>query len=108
MYVFTENAFLSLVAHHSDERLLEVRAQFKGDIERTFPESEVGFDPAAEFPYSTSIPRDRVVERIALRVQHIGYRHFNPNSDEPWRQEAYTQVETVLRMAHRDAPVGET
>ena len=106
MYVFTENAFLSLVAHERDERLLEVRAQFKGDIERTFPESEVGYDPSAEFPYSTSVPRDRVAERIALRVQHIGYRRFNPNSEEPWRQEAYSQVETVLRMCHRDLPPG--
>lgn len=102
MYVFTENAFLSITAHEFDERLLEVRAQFKGDIERTFPESEVAFTSGEEFPYSTSVSRDRVAERVALKVQHIGYRKFNPNSEEPWRQACYSEVESVIRMAHRD------
>lgn len=102
MYVFTENAFLCLLAHEHDERLLQVRAQFKGDIERTFPEAEVAYTPEEEFPYSTSVGRDRASERIALRVSHIGYRRFNPVSEEPWRQQAYSQVESVLRMTHAD------
>jgi hypothetical protein len=100
MYVFTDNAFLCLLAHEFDERLIEVRAQFPGDIERTFPEAEVAHSPEQDFPYSTSVGRDRVAERIALRVNHIGYRHFNPSSEEPWRQQAYRQVESVLRMTH--------
>ena len=102
MYVFTENAFLAILAHEQDERLVEIRAQFKGDIERTFPESEVAFTLGEEFPYSTSVSRDRASERIALRVQHVGYRRFNSASDEPWRQNAYSQVESVLKMCHQD------
>ena len=102
MYVFTENAFLCIQAHEQDERLLEVRAQFKGDIERTFPESEVAFTDGEDFPYATSVGRDRVAERIALRVQHIGYRRFNSASDEPWRQQFYSEVEAVVKMAHQD------
>lgn len=101
MYVFTENAFLSIIAHERDERLLEVRAQYKGDIEATFPEAEVAYTPDNEYPYSTSVSRDRVAERIALRVKHIGYRRFNPNSDEPWRQAVYQDVESVLKMSHQ-------
>jgi hypothetical protein len=101
MYVFTDNAFLCIVAHGFDERLVEVRAQYKGDIERTFPESEVAYNPDQDFPYSTSVSRERAAERIALRVQHIGYRHFNPNSEEPWRQEVYANVESAVKMPHR-------
>src|SRR5579862_8333730 len=104
MYVFTDNAFLSIVAHDLDERLLEVRAQYEGDIERTFPEAEVARTSDGDFPFSTAVSRDRVAERIALRVQHIGYRHFNSMSDEPWRQQAYEEVESVLRMAHQIRP----
>lgn len=99
MYVFTDNAFLSLVASENDERVLEVRAQFPGDIERTFPEAEVATNIGEDFPYSTTVSRDRVAERIALRVQHIGYRKFNPTSEEPWRQKVYTEVESVLRAS---------
>ena len=97
MYVFTDNAFLSIVAHEFDERLLEVRGQYAGDIERTFPEAEVAYNPGAEFPYATAVGRDRVAERIALRVQHVGYRSFNPNSEEPWRQDVYSRVADVVK-----------
>jgi hypothetical protein len=99
MYVFTENAFLCILAHEFDERLVEVRAQYEGDIERTFPETEVAFNPGEDFPYSTAVARDRASERIALRVQHIGYRRFN--SEEPWRQDVYQNVESCVRMAHQ-------
>lgn len=108
MYVFTENAFLCLLAHAHDERLLEVRAQFQGDIERTFPESEVAYTPEEKFPYSTSVSRERAADRIALRVSHIGYRNFNPASEEPWRQTVYHDVEAVLNMSQQapDRTVG--
>ncbi len=105
MYVFTDNAFLSIVAHERDERLVEVRAQFKGDIERTFPETEVAYNVGEDFPYSTSVSRDRAAERIALRVQHIGYRHFNPSSEEPWRQQLYRNVEEILCLSHQEPAV---
>lgn len=105
MYVFTENAFLSLTSHEFDERLLEVRAKFQGDLERTFPESEVAFSPGEDFPYWTSVSRERAAERIALRVEHIGYRRFNPTSEEPWRQTTYHDVESVLKMAHQEPGV---
>jgi hypothetical protein len=101
MYIFTENAFLSLVAHENDERLLEVRAQYQGDIERTFPEAEVAYNPEHEYPYSTSVSRDRAAERIALRVRHIGYQNFMPGVEEPWRQAVYQDVESVLKMSHQ-------
>lgn len=101
MYVFTDNAFLSILAHASDERLLEVRARYSGDIERTFPESEVAFTAGNDFPYSTSVSRDRAAERIALRVQHVGYHHYNPGAEEPWRQNIYEQVEAILCMNHQ-------
>lgn len=101
MYVFTENAFLAVLAHEQDERLVTIQAKFQGDIERTFPEAEVAFTPADEFPYSTAVSRDRAAERIALRVQHVGYRRFNPLSEEPWRQELYEQVESAVKMSHQ-------
>ncbi len=107
MYVFTENAFLSILAHASDERLLEVRARYSGDIERTFPESEVAFNSGHDFPYSTSVSRERAAERIALRVQHVGFRHYNPSSEEPWRQTIYEEVESILRMNHQSPATKE-
>jgi hypothetical protein len=103
MYVFTQNAFLTILAHEHDERLLEVRARYEGDIERTFPEAEVAVTAGADYPYWTAVARDRVAERVALQVQHIGYRKFNPNSEEPWRQEVYSQVESCVRMPHRSS-----
>ena len=107
MYVFTENALLSILAHERDERLVEVRARFKGDIERTFPETEVGYTPSEDFPYSTSVSRDRAAERVALQVQHIGYRRFNPSSEEPWRQQLYQNVEEIVTLPHKD-PTSES
>jgi hypothetical protein len=107
MYIFTDNAFLCIVAHEFDERLVEVRARYKGDIERTFPEGEVAYAEGEDFPYSTAVSRDRAAERIALRVQHVGYRKFNPASEEPWRQAVYHQVESVLCLSHEGPAPGE-
>ncbi len=99
MYVFTDNAFLSIVSHSHDERLLEVRGKCSGDIERTFPEAEVARSEDEEYPYSASIARDRVADRIALRVKHVGYRKFNPTAEEPWRQTMYRDVEEAIRKS---------
>jgi hypothetical protein len=101
MWVFAKRAFLSIVEHADEPRLLHVRARFPGDIESIFPESEVIETPDGDYRFRTSLPRDRVAEAVALRIRQIDYTNFKGNISDYHRHEAYSEVWKVLRE-HQD------
>ena len=49
MWVFLNNAFLSIVEHRENQNILLVRARIKGDIERVFPGVMVHKTPEADY-----------------------------------------------------------
>ena len=78
MWIFTKNAFLSVVSDREDvngDRLL-VRARRAGDIENVFEDAEVFSVPGSDYAFRAWVKRDVVANLMFDEVQNIDYDNF--------------------------------
>ena len=67
MWIFLNNAFLSIVSDKDNPGDLLVRARQHGDIRRLSPRVKVVITPEADYRYRARVPRPLVAEKIASR-----------------------------------------
>ncbi|SCM71578.1 conserved hypothetical protein [uncultured Pleomorphomonas sp.] len=113
MWIFLNNAFVSIVDPKasyaggkgpvSDELL--VRARFKGDIERVFPESaaDVTETPGRDYRFRALIDRAQVMNTISDAISGIDYFNFKGSVPpaEKWRHDAYMGCWSVMEREQR-------
>ena len=94
MWIFLNDAFLSIVADRDHPDNLMVRARSPGDIERAFPSADVSVTPLADYRFRASLSRVYVEACLAARVRQIRYDNFKlsvpPGDFERWQ--AYSRV----------------
>jgi hypothetical protein len=75
MWLFPNNAFLSIVADKDDPagEFQLVRAR---DIEAVFPKARVAITPKSDYRYRAFVPRADVAKAIAHQVNDIAYTNF--------------------------------
>jgi hypothetical protein len=97
MWIFLNDAFYSIVDYSNGAGPnLMVRARFKGDINRTFPEVEELHLPGRDYAYRASIPRERVAKAMHDAVMDINYSNFKDSVAEDWRHNTYADVWAVM------------
>lgn len=96
MWVFLNNAMLSIVAQRSQPGSLLVRARTAGDIERVFPEARVSETPTADYRYRAEISTEQVAEALAAQVRAIDYPNFKATVRDSGRLRAYHDVWDVM------------
>lgn len=101
MWIFLNNAFLSIVADPENMNVLKVRARFRGDIERVFPEAKVQADQGTDYKFRALLPRQRVADVIALSVNDIKATNFKDSVSEHWRHDLYLKVWQVMFQAQK-------
>lgn len=92
MWIFTTNAFLSIVDKGGDGSTLLVRGRRKGEIEAVFPEAEVQETPRNDYRYRARLPRERVAQALADQVRALAYPNFKATVHDPARHDAYLEV----------------
>jgi hypothetical protein len=99
MWIFLDDAFLSVVAHTERPDDLLVRARVSGDIERAFPGVDVLTTPDADYRYRAVVPRAEVGRVLARRAESVDYPNFKSSidADERERSAACHQVWSVMR-----------
>lgn len=103
MWIFLQDAFLSISAHEDRPDDLMVRGRVEGDIERVFPDASVEETPDADYRYRAAVPRDEVAQAVADRARGLEYFDFDdavPDEDRV-RQETYTSVWETMSEAQR-------
>ena len=85
MWLFLNNAYLSIVADRDDQSRLLVRARFKGDLERVFGKVVVQETPTADYRFRTRVPREAVADRVAKAVLGTTATNFKASVTEDWR-----------------------
>jgi hypothetical protein len=98
MWVYLNNAFLSLVIDKDNPRHLLVRARHKGDLERTFRTRNVRRTPDGDYLYRTSIHRRIVAKVIADAVLGIKYPNFKNSVHDGSRHDAYARCWSEMLM----------
>lgn len=103
MWIFLNDAFYSVVDYTNGQGSnLMVRARFKGDINRTFPDVEETHTPGRDYAYRAEVSRERVAKAMHDAVMDINYNNFKDSVVEDWRHDAYADVWTAMyREQHR-------
>ena len=96
MWIFLNNAFLSIVEDRDDKNRLLVRARLPDDIPRVFPTAEVFEKDHADYRYRALIPREEVATAISEQVRKIDYDNFKNSVSEDDRHDAYLGVWNVM------------
>jgi hypothetical protein len=112
MWIFLNDAFVSIVAHRTKPDTLLVRARFEGDLQRLFPAhaDKVHCTPAADYLFRVEVPRGDVADVLALAALSLDYPNFKGSVPERWRHDEYLGVWNVMwnaqnRQAQLRAPL---
>ncbi|MCO6451112.1 MAG: hypothetical protein J5I90_10035 [Caldilineales bacterium] len=101
MWIFLNDAFLSIVAHRDEPEMLLVRSRFPDDIGRVFPDAVVEHTPAFDYPYRTVLARTEVAQTLAAHVETIPYPNFKNSIKEHWRHNTYFNVYNAVEKDQR-------
>jgi hypothetical protein len=96
MWIFQNNAFLSVVQNRDDQDTLLVRARVAGHIQRVFPEAKVFTDSKADYLYRAFIGRKSVARAVAASIESIDYDNFKDSVDDDRLHVAYMNVWGVM------------
>ncbi len=96
MWLFLNNAFLSIVDKGGDGSTLLVRARKAGDIQAAFPDADVVLSPNNDYRYRAHIDREQVALAVADAVRSIDFPNFKATVKDRKRHEAYLEVWGVM------------
>lgn len=94
MWVYLNNAFLSIVEDKDDPQFLMVRARLRGDLQRAFTHTglKVSETPLADYRFRARIERSRVTDVMAAAVRNIDYVNFKNSVPDKSRHDLYLRV----------------
>ena len=82
MWLFVSGGFLSVVAHRTLPKSLLVRARHPGHIHALFPEVDIRYMCAADYPYRVVLNRTVVYKAIVEYLQTMVYDNFKSSIDD--------------------------
>ena len=96
MWLFFNDAMLSIVQKPDDEETLTVRARIKGDIESAFPDAKVVKGAGTDYQFRAKIPREVVAKAMFDRVMALDYGNFKSSVKDKKRHDTYMDVWDVM------------
>lgn len=106
MWIFTNQAFLSIVSKDCKPDQLLVRARREGDIEKVFPNAKVKQTIGVDYLYRAVISRAEVGATLANCAYEIDYSNFKdsiPFEDKELKQ-ACSRVWSIMADTQRIPP----
>jgi hypothetical protein len=96
MWIFMNDAFLSVVADRDDQTLLRVRARCREDLKRVFPDVKIEERVANDYRFVARVERATVAQALAERAMAIDYGNFKSSVKDDERHAAYQRVWGVM------------
>ncbi len=92
MWIFQNEAFLSVVAERGGTGRVLVRSRIEGDIQRALPAAEVFEDASADYRYRAFVSKADLKASLADAVDAIDYDNFKNSVRDRKRHDAYMNV----------------
>lgn len=104
MWIFTSNAFVSIVEHRDDPAKLIIRGRFKGDVDRFLGAPIEIETPDADYRFRATAKRADVEAAIQRAAQAINYDNFKGSmpTRPDWRHRVAMRVWQVMAAAQRE------
>ena len=103
MWIFLNDAFVSIVADRNDRTRFLVRGRLPGDIECLWPEAEVLEGQGSDYRFRAYLPRASVVKAITNRLRDVDYGNFKGSVRQSRRHDAYFEVWDAMFRAQEAA-----
>lgn len=104
MWIFLNDAFLSIVYKDCARDELMVRARRRGDIEKVFPKATVTRYTKSDYLYRAAVKKTVVEEAMVSEVQRITYSNFKNSVDDRPLHDAYLRVWTEMAKLQEVRP----
>lgn len=95
MWLFLNNAFVSIVEHRDEPTLLIVRGRIRGDVDRFLGRKCEAVTPEADYRFRAVVERSEVEAAVVRAVEGIAYANFKRSCVNP-RHDAYLRVWSVM------------
>jgi len=107
MWIFLNDAFLSIVQKDCAAGELLVRARRSGDLEKIFPKAKVTRTPGADYLFRAVVNTSDVKRALADEVDRITYSNFKDSVADRRLHDAYLRVWSQMSLLQPVAPYGE-
>jgi hypothetical protein len=102
MWIFLNDAMLSVVVDRDRPERLLVRARAKGDIARAFegtrgPRIRERKTPKGDYLFRASVTRTRLAAAMARAIDDIDYDNFKASVEQKDRHDAYMSAWTAMK-----------
>jgi len=102
MWIFLNNAYLSIVRHRDLPCQLLVRARNNGDIEATFPEAVIEITPRADYLFRAVVHESLVAATIKMAILDIDYDNFKGSISDGEYHDACLSVWATMNAYQRE------
>jgi hypothetical protein len=92
MWIFLNDAMLSVIEHPNAPDTLIVRSRAKEDLEATFPDRVPENTPERDYEWRTYATRKEVAALVAARLESLDYTNFKDSVQQKDRASAYLSV----------------
>jgi len=107
MWIFLNDAFLSIVCSPADRATLLVRGRREGDLQQVFGgDIDVTTIAGRDYQFRTFLPRDIVGRVIAANIEKISYPNFKGSVNDDALHDAYMKVWSVMADLQEIPPYG--
>lgn len=104
MWVFLNNAFLSIVDKAPNPAQLVVRARREGHIQAVFPDAEVIRNGSGDYLWRAFIDREAVAAAMQKAVMDITYSNFKNSIRDNKHHTAASQVWGIMAKTQEEPP----
>lgn len=102
MWVFLNDAMVSIVRDYRNLDLLLVRSRIEGDVQRAIPGAEVIEHSRPDWKYTTTVSRSELKDALANAVDRLNYFDYEASLDGNTRHRAMVAVFGALSDAYPD------
>ena len=102
MWIFLNNAYLSIVRHRDQPNHLLVRARNSGDIEAVFPQAEVKITPHGDYLFRAVVDESLVAAAIKASILNIDYDNFKGSIVDDRYHDACMRVWLIMNAYQRE------
>jgi len=96
MWIFTQDAYITISQDANERDRFMIRARVKGDIEKLFPKAQVIRMDDADFLFRAFVPKKRVIAVLSRAIGDIEYTSFKGGVTDRCRKYFYDQVWSIM------------
>jgi hypothetical protein len=107
MWIFLNDAYLSIVSKDCARDEVMVRARRKGDIEKIFPDAKVSRYTKSDYLYRAPVKREALKAALCGEVDRVTYSNFKSSVTDRPLHNAYLRVWSSMSTLQEVKPYSD-